>query len=658
MPIEFPLSSNDIPPPAPGGLGERLANGLRGVFENTIGAVAGTLASIIGRGIEMLMESLEAELIRFLDYLLDTFELPADARAKIRDTLLPPTLPQAPAWFLVILGGIVSLITGWLSGVGQVGVKRLTANVLFAINRDIPTFRISAEDGVQAERRGALSLAQIYDDLADLGVDGERAGALIARSYRWLTTPQIEELLFRRIIDHDGARILLKGLGLPDDQVEPLLLSMDRLVSASDLQRFGIREVFTPELAEPLKHPEPGERYYVEMAKLGFSRERAEWYWMAHWRLISEGRAQDVVRRVGRGGTIGGQDTKEWYLEVLRRDDVLSKYWEPMWDTRFRPLNRLDIWRMGISGRFTSEEMFNYYQDYGYSPDLSRRMADLASEDMTAESRLLSQSLVQDAYKRRVISREAAYNALIGMRFRPEDANLVLTISDLQKQSERAGERTSIIRQRFLSGLISDSEASGQLSNLGKPAEEIADLLELWRAQAADKVEAPPVSTLETWYKRRIISGPRVQEELRHRGYEGYYVNNYLLEWDQEIQETEEQRSEEELRRRQAQLKVPTRADLAAWVKAGLITLDDFSRRLTDQGYSAKDVANYARLVGLEVEPPEYTTETGKVQVATLRELYRRDAITIKEHETGLVNLGMTPELASAIATYELARTL
>lgn len=644
MAVAPPPGGDWAPPPNPGGLGDRLLNGI--LFG------AGRIAQGIADRLNAWAESWRS--------LPDQLAEKVDAAAReetvagaIRRLMDPwPAFLAAPAVMGALGGALATLAASLL----QIATKRQIAGLAYEINRRFPLYRMAAEDSVLAAQRGALSQQLIREDLADTGVDPERAEALIARSYRWLTVAQIEELLYRGVIDRDLALQQLRGVGMTDYQATWMIQTFDRLVPLSDLTRFAIREVFDPVLGPPLREPTPGERYYEEAAKLGLSRERAEWYWMAHWRLVSEGRAQDIVRRVGRHGDIGGQEPKSWFLELLRRDDMLSKYWEPLWQTRYRAPNRLDTWRLAVSQRIDRPTAESWFMDYGYSPELSTTLAELATDERRAQTRDLTAGAITQLYRARALDRSAAASSLQEIGYDPADAALLLALADYQLQHARAEARTTVIRQRWTHGLVSDAGAVNALLDLGKPQAEIEDLLDLWRAQRDDQAELPPVGALEGWYKRRIISGPQAIEELRRRGYDDRYVQRYLLEWDQEIQEALADKTADELERQRRLLKVPTRADLQAWLKAGIIDGAAFTARLLLQGYTSTDVARYAALVHVDAPTPTYLTDAGKLDVRSLQLLFSREQITGEQYRERLQSLGVAVDLADALLTYETIR--
>jgi hypothetical protein len=665
MPVKPPEPSGRTQPPRPGGLGERILDGLLWLVENTILRLWALILWPFQAFWEWLADWLYEKFNAGVEGTVRLFD--KDIRGDDEWVVFIQEFNRHPLPFRFIL--LFGLVMGGIGSVGKSFVdntlKRTIAEWNFRTNRAFPIFRMASDDGVMGERRGAVSKERVIEDLKDLGISEDRIPALLAQAHRWVSTTQIEDFYWRGIFGPPGqggaaearAKEELRGIGLKDEHVDISFQAFPRLVPLSDLQRMAIREVFTPELAEPLKHPTPGPRYYEEAEKLGMPREKAEWYWMAHWRLISITQGMDAMRRMD------GQDgrplfSEDDFEELMRRDDVLSKYWDVLKFIRYRPMNRLDIFRVATSGKFPREWVIRQYKDYGYSPELAEEITDYAITSRVDADRDLTKSDILDLYKRRAITRADTMAFLQELGFLQEEVELLITRADLQLAQSRTSSSTATVRQRFLAGLISEPQAVNDLLDMGKPQEEIEDLLELWRFQRDQRIERPTVSQLLGFYADRTISGPTLQEELRREGYDDRYIGWYIESADARIRAEEERKSEAELREQLRLQRVPTKADLATWLRAEIITEEDFARRMLDQGYSAEDVANFAARIGVALAVPFYKTEEGKLRVRTVQELFRRGQLTLEQLEQALIQLGTSPEIADAITDYEVVRQL
>lgn len=99
----------------------------------------------------------------------------------------------------------------------------------------------------------------------------------------------------------------------------------------------------------------------------------------------------------------------------------------------------------------------------------------------------------------------------------------------------------------------------------------------------------------------------------------------------------------------------------------GKITLDQLRSGLADLGMVPERIEDYVLRARLTLEPTErptpaavarpfYQTDEGKVRLATLRELFRDEAITEADLLAGLLDLKLPRSYAEAVVDYEVAR--
>ncbi|MEK6849720.1 MAG: hypothetical protein AABY01_04095, partial [Nanoarchaeota archaeon] len=247
-------------------------------------------------------------------------------------------------------------------------------------------------------------------------------------------------------------------------------------------------------------------------------------------------------------------------------------------------------------------------------------------------------------------------NLVVYIDYEDDEAALFLAQADYDLAQQRAGRRTTVIRQRYLNGLIDEATAINQLGDVQKPPEEIEELITLWREQREDRIERPTPAQLLGFYRDRVISGPDLAAELTLAGYEDRYVTWYIAQADADIAEAEARKSEAENRETLQRAPIPTRGDLANWLRRGIITEDEFYARLQAQGYQDADIRAYATAVRLPVTLPFFGSPEGRVRTLEAKESFRRGLLTGAELRLTLQGLGYPAELADAIADYEELR--
>ncbi|MEM2990153.1 MAG: hypothetical protein QXQ02_03110, partial [Halobacteria archaeon] len=160
------------------------------------------------------------------------------------------------------------------------------------INRKLfslfPTNIPTPEDLILQYYRGLLSYEQTLNLLKEQGYDNTHARNMIDARLNLLSPTDLIVAWRRGIIDENTLNTYLSYHQLNDEQIEVLKLVSEYFPTPSDLIRFAVREVYTPEIAEQygLYQDIPPE-YINEAYKAGLPEEQAKRYWAAHWELPS-----------------------------------------------------------------------------------------------------------------------------------------------------------------------------------------------------------------------------------------------------------------------------------------------------------------------------------------------------------------------------------
>lgn len=646
-PIEEPT------PPVPGGLGERIVNGAANIGARIYNAVKGAFGEAVDNTVKRWVREAEDTLNAQVDGLITKLDnasrsdSPAGAVRAMLDPL--PLIAAAVGIASLMIGAVARGAGDWL----MVQLKRPLRLLEYTINRESVLERLGPADGVMAAQRDSFSLGQLAEDLRDQGYSDDRITALVNAAYRWPTIADAFELRNRGFIDDGRLLYLLRGSGLKDEDAVSLAQLAERVPPATDVVRFSVREAFDPGLAAEQMENYPGVIYEQYMRYLGFPPEVAALYWRAHWDLPSLTQGYMLYHRFGDHRPDGGAFPRSEVRELLRLQDVLPRYHDLLVDASFNPVTRIDLRRLYTSGVFDRGRVYLGYLDLGYSPENAEALTEFTTRTSSVADRELTKTEVLNAYKRRLLNRDDASNALADLGYGPDLAALLLAGADYDLAQQRAGRRTTVIRARFLAGLLSAAEAVAQLSDLGKPPEEVDELITLWQEQLADRIERPTPSQVLGFYRDRVISGPDTAAELRLAGYDDRYVEWFIRQADAAIAEEEARKSAADLRRSLEELPVPTRGDLTNWLRRGIITTAQFTERLLAMGYTADAVAAYAASVRLPIAIPYYGSSEGRIRTLEAKLSFQRGAIDGAELRRQLQALGYPVELADAIADYE-----
>lgn len=270
-----------------------------------------------------------------------------------------------------------------------------------------------------------------------------------------------------------------------------------QMPNAQDLVRFQLREVFDPLLRQELLTPYPALDFVNHMQYLGFNRYWAESYWAAHWQLPAVGQAFEMFQRLRPEKNLDRAFNRDDLKRLLTRLDILPAYHEQLIDIAYQPITRIDVRRMYKLGFFkTVEDLSAAYQDIGYSPDDSFKLAEFTKADVDDDDVTSIRSLLMSAYEADDIDLDTI-EELIAPTFRDRKIfDLWLLLINKKK------ERKSV-------GALNKS--------------------------ASAKAAIPSRSNIETWFKNALISEQQARDYLVQLRFSAQDIDLFLREWTAEI---------------------------------------------------------------------------------------------------------------------------
>ena len=418
----------------------------------------------------------------------------------------------------------------------------------------------------------------------------EKEQLLVNLHMLWLSDDRVEQLLkiinmplqplenieaYRRgFIDEDSLIVKLRSTGLSDDDINLIRSISFRLPPIQDLILFSVRGVFDIEESRRFGEFEGLPDNYLEAfiekfgqgggdfsaqvsefgkvaEQLGLSQEWVSAYWASHWRLPSIQTAFEMYHRLNPEIVAAesadlradGFDPDEISfdresLDRLIRSADYSGYWRPKLSAiAYRPLTRVDVRRMHKLGVLDDEAVRRSYLKIGYSPTDADRMTQFTL-----------------AYNREPASKQI-------------DEVRDLTRSQILDFVENA--------------LFTESEAVSALVDIGYEQETAAALVDLTLSQQERKLQKEAIRLIEDQVTAGLID-----------------LNMASLELD----ELEIPAENKALIIRELQIKLakrskqPTRAELDRFIKAGIISTEEYRLAMIALGYPSEWVDKFVLL--------------------------------------------------------------
>jgi hypothetical protein len=336
------------------------------------------------------------------------------------------------------------------------------------------------------------------------------------------------------------ARLIQEGV--PSALVPDIEKLAQALASPVDLVRFALREVWRSDIRPELLSPDAPGKYYELMAQQGFDHDSAADYWAAHWELPSVGMGFQMYHRLD-------SFTEADLRALLVRLDILPAYHDQLIQIAYSTYTRVDARRMYAAGVLSEGEVLKSYLGQGYDAEKAQKLTDFAIADATANDRELTKADILNGYRDGLLSLHEARGMLVGIRYSMEAAVYLLARIDAQRAQKLVAAEVKVVRDLYLNGDLSETEARSELTTLGLQAKQIDLHIQEWSIDREGKVKRPSRGTLERLYKTGTITQEEFVATLDAIGYQAKYVDWYLrniaLERQSEAERVEERARKE-----------------------------------------------------------------------------------------------------------------
>jgi hypothetical protein len=464
---------------------------------------AETLSSLFLRGI--LSEQQYYDRMKILGYGKDTATLFIEARKSLLD---------AKTVIHLYLAGKINEEEA-KKRIKALGFREEDFNLILASSISYA----SVGEIISSWRRGIISEETAKRMLRIYNLDDTSIRMLMELAKPMPGIGDLQDAFFREIISEQELDGYLKRLGWDTKEINLLKKLMWRIPPVQDIIRFAVRECFTPEIAEKFGQYQDIPREYIEWAKKsGLSEFWAKAYWAAHWELPSITMGFEMFHRE--------VISKEELMLLLRAQDVMPFWREKLLQISYTPLTRVDLRRIWELGLIDENELERRLRHIGYSPDdaklmveyykVEKRYARLAQQ---AEGLELVKNEVLKGYSVGAISRTEAIDRLVKLNYDPEEAELLIAIEDLKKETARKERAINAVKKAYISGKITYEDLVVKLSSLGIGGKELKEHLDDAQAGRTEKVRELSKEDILSAMKHGIIDENKALERLTSLGY-------------------------------------------------------------------------------------------------------------------------------------------
>jgi len=329
----------------------------------------------------------------------------------------------------------------------------------------------------------------------------------------------------------------LARMGLSQQLIDVLDRLQWYIPTAQDVIRFGVREVYTPRIAQQFGLFAEGDDVYEKAKKdldaAGVDKETFMKYWAAHWELPSITMGFEMLHR----GIIDLETMKM----LLRAHDVMPFWRDKIIQVAYSPFTRVDVRRMHKLGVLSDEELVRAYMDIGYDEEKAKKLAEFTirynadpeNSEQTAldreleEFKKLTKSDLLKGYRLGLFDENEVRSGLVQLGYSEESAEYLIQRENFDVTMDMTDRQVNIIKNYYLTGVWDKPKTIAELGKLALPAKYIDNLMFIWEFEKNLKPKTPSKSELFKFYSEGIIDLETLKKELSNLGYSQKYIDWY-----------------------------------------------------------------------------------------------------------------------------------
>lgn len=404
---------------------------------------------------------------------------------------------------LAILGGALAMASSFPPTARELQYR---SNKLWT-NREQEAMEL-----MELARRGHIDTQEAYKRLEAHGFDITKSQELLMLTNKLMEVDELVVLFRRGIIEKAPFERRMSQLGYDSIEADLVLQTREYLPAPSDLVRFAVREVYTPEVVKEYKLDEAfPERFAEEALKVGMGRDQAINFWRAHWELPSLTMGFQMFHR---GELLEGElDT------LMRIQDVMPYFRDKLKAIAYSPYTRVDVRRMYEVGVLKKEDLIKAYMDLGYDEDKATNLMEFTVRYAMPKERDLTRSMIEKAWLQGEVTREEAETYLVTMGYDADEASLIMELKENQVEEDELEDALDVIKLSLTSGVYDFDEALEKLDNLNLKASYRDKIYATLVKEKEKQKQVPTKVDLRDMLKAGVITADEWVEFMKRLGY-------------------------------------------------------------------------------------------------------------------------------------------
>lgn len=370
-------------------------------------------------------------------------------------------------------------------------------------------------------RRNPAMMHDINENAARLGISAKWVEELFLATDQRPNVTEYVKLFRRNIISETEFYDQLESLGWTRPFAELFLKVTEFFPTPQDLISFAVREVYTPATVERFGQMEDiPVQFLQEAAKAGVPDEQARNYWAAHWQLPSIMQGFEMLHR----RVINQKDLNL----LLKSLDVMPFWRDKLTKISYNVITRVDARRMYRVGVMDADEVFDTYQDMGYSPKDAKRLADFTVINENLDLQGISRDNILAAFKDDLITEDEMRDMLKGLLY----VESVIDFWTEQAIYDKTVNKINIYKKglidQYRTGMLNIDDVRNRLYEFNLPGIYVERVLQDIVIAKAEYVKHVPKGDLDKWLENNIITEKEYYTKMRLLGYTEKDILKYL----------------------------------------------------------------------------------------------------------------------------------
>lgn len=379
-----------------------------------------------------------------------------------------------------------------------------------------PNVPLSPMEAAELAQRGILPPDQAAAEAASSGTGRERFEAMVKAAARPPDLGSLLEMVRRGIIDFDNLDNANPSFiaALMDAGLRPEWFDA---VGKLQIQIPSVAEVMNAWLEGQIEEPEARQRYIAA----GGDPSWFQTSYNANGTAPTPDMLGEMVNRriIPESGAGPGATTfEQGFLEGPWR----NKWRKPMLALMAYRIPPRSVTAMLHSGALTDAQALQHYRDYGMTAEDAAAMLKDAHHTKATAVKDLTQAQISSLYKEGKIDRAKALTLIQSLGYSAANAELVLSLSDVQKADTHVTAAMTKVRSLYTAHKITSTAARGALADLHVSEAQAGELMALWDLEAGINVRQLTEGQIVAAWDAGILSQAEAQAELRHLNYTAF----------------------------------------------------------------------------------------------------------------------------------------